>query len=814
MSQTTHMLAEDFAREMRQRWHEGEQPRAEEFLARRPELASVPEAAVELVYEEYCQREAAGQENIEQDLLARFPQWAGALRVMLECHRHLVESDGARPQFPQRGESVGEFRLISELARGGRGRVYLAAQTALAERTVVLKLTPLDGREHLSLARLQHTNIVPLYSVFDDPVRRVRVLCMPDFGRATLAALLESMAPVPPDDRTGRHVVELIDRMQESAGPVGVGAARQMLEHVSYVQAMCWVTACLAEALQFAHERGLVHFDLKPSNVLLAADGQPMLLDFHLARGVVEPSGTLPDSFGGTPPYMPPEQRTAMRELRDGHAIDIRVDARADIYALGAMLYESLGGRLPVTDDSPSASRVNAQVSAGLSDVIARCLAPRPQDRYPDAAALADDLRRHVTNQPLLGVRNRSVVERWRKWRSRQPNRLRALGMLALIAIAAGVAGAALWGKHHDRHEQAEQALYEGQQLIRGGQNHAEAINTFNRGIELLDGQRFEGDLRQQLLEQLSSARRLLLASQIHRLADDIRVLHGADANVAPAKLASLASQCDALWQKRYILTDVLGPSDDADVAIDLKDIALFAADVQHKMSPADPARSLQFLNEAETMFGPSAVLHHQRRMLDPTLREMTLSPAPHSEWEHYALGRSKLAVGDLPAAREQLAAALKLDPAGRWTNFYFGLCAYRCGDFDEAANAFSVCIGAAPEVAGCYYNRALAYAALERLHEALADYDRALSLDPAHATSALNRGMLHFQQGRHDQAKADLRRALEHGADTTMVHFDLALFHMAAKDPVAALQHIEEALKNDPAHPHALQLQQRLKQR
>jgi eukaryotic-like serine/threonine-protein kinase len=138
--------------------------------------------------------------------------------------------------------------------------------------------------------------------------------------------------------------------------------------------------------------------------------------------------------------------------------------------------------------------------------------------------------------------------------------------------------------------------------------------------------------------------------------------------------------------------------------------------------------------------------------------------PAPRTAWEHGALGRAFLRSGDLPDASRELAAALELDPGGRWTNFYYGLCAYRTGHYEDAVTAFSVCIGTAPDSAGCFNNRALARAALHHDDEALHDFDRALQLDPGHADAALNRGMLHLRQGRLDRARADLALAAEHG--------------------------------------------------
>ena len=113
------------------------------------------------------------------------------------------------------------------------------------------------------------------------------------------------------------------------------GPAIGFLTQASFEQAVCWIGSCLADALHYAHERGLLHLDLKPSNVLLAGDGQPMLLDFHLAHEVDPARRGEFDRVGGTPGYMSPEQQQSVRAHREGAAIPVALDGRSDIYSLG-----------------------------------------------------------------------------------------------------------------------------------------------------------------------------------------------------------------------------------------------------------------------------------------------------------------------------------------------------------------------------------------------------------------------------------------------------------------------------------------------
>ena len=822
---TIDRLAAGLAREMRRRWRAGERPGAEEWLARHPELSQHPEAAVDVIYEEYCLRHgaAAPSDTIERDLLRRFPQFDSQLRVMFECHRRLLESERDRPAFPEQGDVLGDFRLTTELARGVRGRVFLATQTELADRPVVLKITPLDGAEHISLARLQHSNIVPLYSAFDDAARRLRVLCMPFFGRATLAAVLNSFHSVPHEERTGHHIVAAIERLQDPSCPLppAADAPTQMLARRPYPHAICWIAASLADALHFAHARGVVHLDLKPSNVLLATDGQPMLLDFHLARAPIPAQGQLPERLGGTLSYMPPEQRNAIQRLHDGAPAQVAIDGRADIYSLGVILYESLGGRVPVESDAPSLATLNRQVTPGLADIVARCLAPRPEDRYPDAASLADDLRRHLADRPLAGVPNRSTAERWSKWRRRHPSALRAALALSVLAGALAILFIVLASAFRDRRNLAELSLRDGQRQLQHG-NPTDAVPTLERGLALVETLPWSRGLRRQLHDELRAARRLELAHQLRRLADELRVLYGADA-IPAAQLRPIADRARDFWHRRASIISALAPpaDDDAGLNEDLHDVAICVADLHFRLardpSQSDPRKALRILDEAESLFGPSAVLAYERTRLSsvtthltapatPTSRR-TAPPPPSTAWAHYALGRAMLAANDLPAASAQFSEALRLDPAGRWPNFYAGVCAHRAAQHQDAVTAFSVCIGADPAVAGYFYNRALAHAALGRADLALRDYDHALRIDPAHAPSALNRGVLHFNQGHHDQALADLTLALQHGADPAAAHYDLALVHDALRDPARALHHARLALRHDPAHESARRL-------
>ena len=313
-----------------------------------------------------------------------------------------ISDSGTRPSVPA------GFELLSELGRGGMGVVYKCRQIAL-NRIVALKLILAGGhatehhrsrflREAEAAAGVGHPNVVQVFEAgaWDGQPYLVLEYC-------SGGSLGEQLRGVPLAKDRSATLVET-----------------------------------LARAVQAAHERGVVHRDLKPQNVLLAADGSPKVTDFGLAKLVDSGEGlTSTGVVMGTPSYMAPEQAAGRRE----------VGAAADIYALGAILYECLTGRPPfrgatamdilvqVLESEPEDPRkIHPAADPDLAAVALKCLEKAPSDRYASAAELADDLARARRGEPVLAPRRRGL-KRLVAWARREPGLAIRLAVLSIGAV-------------------------------------------------------------------------------------------------------------------------------------------------------------------------------------------------------------------------------------------------------------------------------------------------------------------------------------------------------------------------------------------
>jgi eukaryotic-like serine/threonine-protein kinase len=414
-----------------ERWQEGQRVPAEAYLQLHPGLQNDDEAAFELVYNEFVLRESRGESPTVEEFNWRFPRFADRLRRQLDLHYAFqAAANASDPEHDQpaagapeerggdqgvAGPALPGYRILAELGRGGMGVVYKAWQSSL-KRLVALKVIRAGSfadrdvaarfRAEAELAaRFQHPNIVQVYEVGEhEGVGYLALEFVPG------GSLHEKLAGLP-------HPA------QESA---------RLLE-------------VLARAVHYAHQRGIVHRDLKPANVVLTEDGVPKITDFGLAKLQESSHGlTHTGAILGTPSYMAPEQ---------ARGLPAQISPATDIYALGAILYETLTGRPPfqgatplstleqaLTQEPVSPSRLQRQTPRDLEVICLKCLEKEPRRRYPSAEHLADDLQRFLAGHPIA-ARPASALERTWKWAKRRPGAATSLAS-ACIAVVLLLAGA------------------------------------------------------------------------------------------------------------------------------------------------------------------------------------------------------------------------------------------------------------------------------------------------------------------------------------------------------------------------------------
>ena len=384
-------------------------------------------------------------------------------------------------------EKLGDYRIVRELGRGGMGIVYEAEQISLGRR-VALKVLPagatLDAtrlkryqREARVAARLHHTNIVPVYGVGQaEGIHFFTMQYLPGHGLDKIIGELSrlrhggSVGPEADTKRalgessitdvalsllTGRSAREAADPAALSPEPIApqrpceapsapVEHPLPLLQDARYWHNVARIGLQAAEALDYAHAQGMVHRDVKPSNLLLDVHGAVWLTDFGLAKQDDQDNLTQTGDLLGTLRYIAPEG------LRG------QFDARSDVYSLGLTLYE-LVGLVPARDGShregllqqlkegavPALRRLCPQVPLDLETIIHKALAPAPQRRYQTAGEMAADLSRYLNDEPIR-ARRVTVVERLARWCRRNPA-ISVTASAAVLVIAATVLAALLF---------------------------------------------------------------------------------------------------------------------------------------------------------------------------------------------------------------------------------------------------------------------------------------------------------------------------------------------------------------------------------
>jgi serine/threonine protein kinase len=489
---------------------------------------------------EYLAACEAGQPPERQAFLAQHADIAARLAECLEGLDFVRAAAGDLPgpdlSLPSGEElalpqTLGDFQLLRELGRGGMGIVYEAVQLSLGRR-VALKVLPfaaaLDPRqlqrfkyEAQAAAQLYHPHIVPVYAVGCE--RGVHYYAMQLIEGQTLALLLRQLRQLrqqggaaPSAEKSTSPWSAAIAAPPPTSAATAASAttlASWQTRRRDFFRAVARLGLQAAEALEHAHQMGIIHRDIKPANLLLDAQGNLWITDFGLALFHHDAGLTRPGDLVGTLRYMSPEQA-----LGKGAPID----HRTDIYSLGATLYELLTLEPVFSDSDPRQllhrileeeprplRSLERSIPVELETIILRTLAKAPEERYASAQELADDLRRYLQDEPIR-ARRPTLWERARKWSRRHRTLTAAALVLLLLTVLGSSLTVVLLAQEHRRMQaayqealdKAEEARHQRARAEQNFRQAREAVEFLTQVCEEeLAGRPQLVDLRRRLLE-------------------------------------------------------------------------------------------------------------------------------------------------------------------------------------------------------------------------------------------------------------------------------------------------------------------------
>ncbi|MFO0806220.1 MAG: protein kinase [Gemmataceae bacterium] len=847
--------------DMEYAWGRGEPRAPEHYLSACPALAHSTASIEALAFEDYRLRRLAGQSVSPESYAKRFgistcdwpvdprvhdeddadplldspatstpPPVRGvdALRTSVLAadsdagNQELRRAEAATPGcvcggFPVIGAHLSGFEILDELGRGTFGRVYLARQAGLAGRTVALKVARRLFTESQTLAQLQHTNIVPIHSMHDDG--SMQAVCMPFLGRCTLLHVLAAVRKQDVFPTRGDELIGTLNKgrtatQDDAATHVLVGgkaatpttlaeesresiAARSWskLAGMSYVDAVLWIGAQLAAGLAHAHERGILHRDLKPANVLLTDDGVPMLLDFSIAEDVKRRGESQDVLVGGTLPYMAPEQMAAY----SGEARPI--DGRADVFGLGAILFELLSGARPFPDRTgdenaameamladrrsgpPSVRALNLQVPPSVECIVRKCLEPDLKNRYSSAEELSADLRRHLRNEPLRHASEPSIRERFRKWVRRHP-RLSSTSTVAAVSVVllVALAGSLYAVRERSRTFEARVSLGEHDRDLKsihewlGDRNQSR--ESLDRGLQLCRAAlaRYDAPLEEAAPRSDSRLMRYLAAEDRSRVKEDLgEVFYFMSKSAAHRAEMSLAP---------------------GEREVHLKDAVRWNMLAETWGRDRIPRAVREQRADLCRLTGDEAAAREWR--------DQAAATPPGSPRDRYLLGYWHHHQGRFRQAAPELEAATAAAPGSFPAWFVRGSNHLAQQENDLAAMCLTACIALRPDFAPVWMNRGMALARLNKWELAQADYEAALRLTPDDPDLHVLCAGLDQARNQHARAVERFTAALASPRCPSRVWFHRAASRRVLGDAAGAEADEAQGLKAVPADEHS----------
>ena len=765
------------------RWSSGCGKVIEEYLSDFSELGSRDDVEERLILAEFEARRNAGESISLSHFASRFPlqseRWPAA-EIDPEAKTRTSDEDPFAAD-----DVVAGFKIIRLLGEGSLAKVYLAEELSLG-RQVALKVSYDSSDEERLMARLEHPNIVPIYSQHASEGRKL--IAMRYIRGATLASWMSNLGDI--DRRTWRGI-ELTCWLREAAHSTIEEAAervmdRRRFDRQGFVPIVCRLVLDVARGLSHAHQRDVLHGDVKPANIMLDVEGRAMLMDFNISS---RPSGASAGSpRGGTLAHMSPEQLKLVIPGQDRAT----VDGRSDVYSLGVLFYELLTGQHPwnLDDDrtlatrfetalarrlmgSPAIPAERKRISIGLRGIVQKCLEPNPDDRYQTAEELIEDLQRHLSDRPLKFASDPSWLEQSIKWTRRHPRVVAALTTtVCLVLVGGAVTDLSRLARMESAVADCRSDMTDGKDSAAQHLSLAHRLATKRNWI-IPNG--WTGDRQKsamveilRLAAKIAPLERQRFSRQVDQHRAGRSLTRSKLVNSSPLEVYRVLQRAD--WESQ-LHVEVLAAAARQSLSEDVTELLvlriLFTV-------PADPSlweriplrlRSLPVIVRLRATGLGQGAAQGKKQLAE-------LAGIPTSQFERYLIGVIAARMGHFEVAIRQMDEVIHA-PQGQshfWSHFVRAYCLERQGYYQSAVLNYTYCSGLRPQFAWPAHNIGLIHAQQQRLPEAVAAFKRALSLDPTLPVAHMNLGAVLMMQDDPKSALTSFDAAIQLGLHTAQV--------------------------------------------
>lgn len=765
-------------------------------------------------------------EPVERTLLLdalceAYPQQAEKLRRRYQALERVGMLEQEDPGQPKQ---IGSFRVLEQLGKGGMGVVYKAEQADLGREVAVKLLRPEFAwltpnrqrflREGRVVAKLEHPAIVPILQ-FGEHLGQPFLVMRHIAGRS-LAEILSTIKDTDVTARTGHHVVRALAVGTDGVDEIAVGSSVHGLD-TRWSQVVARLLLPIAEGLGYAHHHGVVHRDVKPSNILIDRDGRAFLCDFGLASLDHDDQLTRSGALLGSVPYMSPEQVEGTG-----------TNSRSDVFSFGSVLYEALTGQRPFGATSSSQTmhaiaRVEPpklqqglpHIEADLLAILARCLEKRAAHRYATGTELASDLRSFLEGRAVK-ARRLTLAHRAVRLARREPIKCLLATATSMLLLLAASLGGYLWAERDvlaAGHEQLQTEQIE-RELALGFQ-------ALTRNHRQVAQQHFDNCLSIDAQSEAAKAGWHAAAGTTPALA----------AGVATHVASSTATEEPALATPTQLFTEATrllfsGPRGDTTDAIRatqmMSDAVLrspHARPVYHGLlamaaaNAQDNALAARTADALDLTWPKSATAAYwagyARIGFDAERAEQSFELATQLDEQFTAawaeLGAAQMLQGKIDAAKQALQQAVALEPnnSKAWLNL--GLCQHRAGDEATAFASLRHATTLPNAVPGANYNLGVLLAA-SNPDEAIAAFQATTAQAPDYVEAWYNLGALQTQRGALAEGRIALEQAVKLRENWADAWRQLGTNHATAGNAEAAAQAYRKVVALEPTDPAAKQ--------